>query len=48
MSALLIILLVLLIVGGFGGYRYGGPGWSGGWVGVLLLVIVVLALTGRL
>jgi Protein of unknown function (DUF3309) len=47
MSPLLIILIVLLIVGVPGGWRYGGP-YMGGGVGLIVLILIILALTGRL
>jgi hypothetical protein len=50
MSPLLLIIIILLLFGGGGGY-YGysqwGPVGGGGFVGVALLVILVLFLTGR-
>jgi hypothetical protein len=47
MLALLLILLVLaLFGGGYGHSRVGYLGWSP--AGVLLVVLVILALTGRL
>jgi hypothetical protein len=49
MSLLLLILLILFLVGGlprFGYHSYGyGPS---GLVGVVLIVVVILLLTGRL
>jgi hypothetical protein len=47
MNLLLIILIVLLLVGVPGGWRYGGP-YMGGGVGLILLILIILALTGRL
>jgi hypothetical protein len=47
MSPLLIILIVLLIVGVPGGWRYGGP-YMGGGLGLVVLILIILALTGRL
>ena len=47
MNPLLIILIVLLIVGVPGGWRYGGP-YAGGGVGLIVLILIILALTGRL
>ena len=47
MSLLLIILIVLLIVGVPGGWRYGGP-YLGGGVGLVILILLILVLTGRL
>ena len=53
MSTLVIILIVLLLLGVFGT----GPWWghSSGWgygpsgiIGVILVIIIILALTGRL
>lgn len=50
MSTLLIVLLVLLVFGGLGGgYYYGGPRGGGiGFIGLLVLVLVALLLTGNL
>ena len=50
MSTILIIILVLLLVGALPAWPY-SSGWGygpGGIVGVLLVVVLVLALTGRL
>jgi hypothetical protein len=47
MSLLLIILIVVLLVGVPGGWRYGGP-YMGGGVGLIILILIILALTGRL
>jgi hypothetical protein len=49
MDPLLLILLVLLLVGGGWGYRsdWGGSQY-GGLVGVLLLILLILFLTGHL
>jgi len=51
MSLLLLILLILLLFGGGFGYYgstagYGPWGWSP--LGIILLVIIIMALTGRL
>jgi hypothetical protein len=47
MNPLLLILIVLLLVGVPGGWRYGGP-YMGGGVGLVVLILIILALTGRL
>lgn len=50
MSTILIIILVLLLVGALPAWPY-SSGWGygpGGIVGLLLVVVLVLALTGRL
>ena len=47
MNPLLLILVVLLLVGVPGGWRYGGP-YMGGGVGLIVLILIILALTGRL
>ncbi len=50
MPTILIILLVLILVGALPAWPY-SSGWGygpGGIVGVLLIVVLVLALTGRL
>jgi hypothetical protein len=47
MNPLLLILIVLLLVGVPGGWRYGGP-YMGGGVGLIVLILIILALTGRL
>jgi hypothetical protein len=47
MSTLVIILLVLLILGGGGGYYWGGP-YIGGGLGLVLLILLILALMGRI
>ncbi|WP_341989607.1 DUF3309 family protein [Azorhizobium sp. AG788] len=50
MSTILIIILVLLLVGALPTWGYSGS-WGygpGGIVGVLLIIVIVLALTGRI
>lgn len=50
MSTILIIILVLLLVGALPAWPY-SSGWGygpGGILGLLLVVVLVLALTGRL
>lgn len=51
METLLIVILLLLLLGGGGGWygyrQWGGPG-LGGALGLLVLIILVLALTGNL
>jgi uncharacterized membrane protein len=56
MLAILIIILLILALGGFGHTRYrrgwyrahGGPagGWGGGFMGIVLLLIVLLLCLG--
>lgn len=46
--SLLLILLILIIVLGGGGFYAGGPRVGGSLAGILLIVLIVLALTGRL
>lgn len=49
MTTILIILLVLLVVGAAPGLGYHSYGWGpSGIVGILLIVLLVLLLTGRL
>lgn len=50
MSPLLLILIVLIIIGVPGGWYWGGdrgPYWGGG-IGLVLVILLILALTGRL
>jgi hypothetical protein len=47
MNLLLIILIVVLLIGVPGGWRYGGP-YLGGGVGLVVLILIILALSGRL
>jgi hypothetical protein len=47
MNPLLLILILVLLVGVPGGWRYGGP-YMGGGVGLIILILIILALTGRL
>lgn len=52
LSTILIIILVVLLLGGFSG-RFGGRGYGFGnngigLIGVVLIILVVLALSGRL
>jgi hypothetical protein len=45
---LIIIILILLFGGGYVGYgRYGYQG-AGSWVGIVLIVVLILYLTGNL
>lgn len=49
MSTILIVILVLLLIGALPTWGY-SRGWGygpGGLLGVLLIVVIVLALTGR-
>ena len=55
MNLLLIILVVILLIGGGGyvgglhnGWPGGGMGYGGTRLGLIVLVVIVLALTGRL
>ena len=49
---MLVVLIVLLVVFGFGGYSVGGPergyAYGGGGIGVVLLIVLLLYLTGYL
>ena len=47
MLAIILILLVLALLGGGIGYRSAGPwGWSP--AGILVVILVIMAMTGRL
>jgi hypothetical protein len=47
MLAILLILLVISLLGGGFGYRSAGPwGWSP--AGILVIILVIMAATGRL
>lgn len=46
--SLLLILIILLVLFGGGGFYAGGPRAGIGLGGLILIVIVILALTGRL
>jgi hypothetical protein len=46
--SLLVILLILLLVFGGGGFYAGGPRVGISLGGLILIVIVIMALTGRL
>ena len=50
MPTILIIIVLILLLGGGGGFYahsyYGAPG-LGGWVGVILIVVIVLWVFGR-
>lgn len=51
MTTLLVIICIVLLLGGGGyGWRAGyyGPGVFGGGIGLIVLILVVLALLGRL
>lgn len=53
--SLIAVILIIILLGGFGwGFPYGGrPGyWGGGWyagsgIGLILLIVLILGLTGR-
>ncbi len=50
LSTILIIILILVLIGALPTWPYSG-GWGygpGGIVGLILIIVVVLALTGRL
>lgn len=50
LSTILIVLLILILIGALPRWGYSGN-WGygpGGIVGILLIVVIVLALTGRL
>jgi hypothetical protein len=50
LSTILIVLLILVLIGAFPFWPY-SSGWGyypGGIVGIILIVVIVLALTGRL
>jgi len=47
MSTILIVILVLLLIGVFPAYQHGGP-YLGGGLGLLVLILLILLLTGRL
>ena len=48
MSPLLLILILLLLFGGGGGYYAYGPSGGFGIGGLVLIILIVLAVTGRL
>jgi hypothetical protein len=48
MSPLLLILILILLFGGGGGYYAYGPYGGIGIGGIVLIIFLVLALTGRL
>ena len=49
---MILILVILILVFGVGGYRYGGPDngtlYGGGGIGLILIVLLILYLTGNL
>ena len=52
LGTVLVIILIIFLLGGFSG-RFGGPGYGfghrgNGLIGVILIIVVVLLLTGRL
>ena len=47
MSLVLNILIVLLLIGVPGGWRYGGP-YMGGGVGLVVIILLILAMMGRI
>jgi hypothetical protein len=46
--SLLVILIILLVLLGGGGFYAGGPRVGIGLGGLILLILIVMALTGRL
>jgi hypothetical protein len=51
LGTLLVIILIIFLLGGFSG-RFGGPGYGyghrgNGLIGVILIIVVVLLLSGR-
>lgn len=46
--SLLVILIILLVLLGAGGFYAGGPRVGIGLGGLILIILVILALTGRL
>ena len=38
-------MLILLFGGGWYGYNRGGAAWGGGWVGIVLVILLILYLT---
>jgi hypothetical protein len=51
-NIIVLMLILLLVFGGWGGWRYGGPDYgphyAGGGIGLVLLVILLLYLFGAL
>jgi hypothetical protein len=52
LGTILVIVLIIFLLGGFSG-RFGGPGYGfgnrgNGLIGVILIIVVVLLLTGNL
>lgn len=45
---LVVVLLILVLVFGTGGYYSGGPVFAGGSIGLVLLIVLVLYLLGYL
>lgn len=45
MNTLGLVLLVLLLLGAFGGWHYGGPHIGGG-IGLVLLIVLIIVLAG--
>ena len=45
---LLSILIILLLVFGWGGFAVGGPLYAGSGIGLLLLILIVLFLLGKI
>ncbi len=50
MGTILLIILILLLIGAFPAWPYssGWGYWSSGGLGLILLIIIILALTGHL
>ena len=49
---MILLIIILLLVFGFGGYRYGGPDYGvqygGGGIGLVLIVLLILYLLGAI
>ena len=48
LTILIVVLIIVLLGGGYWGYRSGSWGAPGGLIGLILIVVLVLALTGNL
>ena len=45
---LIIVVLLLMFGGGYYGYRSYGPAYGGGWIGLILVILLIVWLLGGL
>jgi hypothetical protein len=48
MILLILVIIVVMFGGGYYGYRTYGAPYGGGWVGFIVIIVLILYLTGNL